>query len=101
VRKMALSVIRRSSRRTRASTSKHETQSWSEDTASPATPIRNVEPRICTAEPTTASINSEGVQRVCRDTPDGEMALIELYTFRVGASETSLSVQTLGHAGSA
>jgi hypothetical protein len=30
-----------------------------------------------------------------------EMALIKRYTFRVGASETSLSVQTLGQAGSA
>jgi hypothetical protein len=29
------------------------------------------------------------------------MALIKRYTFRVGANETSLSVQTLGQAGSA
>jgi hypothetical protein len=38
---------------------------------------------------------------LCRDTPGGEIALIERYTLRVGASETSLSVQTLGQAGSA
>src|SRR6202022_4577269 len=34
-------------------------------------------------------------------TPGGEMALIKRYAFRVGASEASLNVQTLGQAGSA
>jgi hypothetical protein len=41
------------------------------------------------------------LENVEASTPDGEMALIKRYTFRVGASETSLSVQTLGQAGSA
>ena len=37
------------------------------------------------------------LENVEASTPDGEMALIKRYTFRVGANETSLSVQTLGH----
>ena len=41
------------------------------------------------------------LENVEASTPDGEMALIKRYTFRVGANETSLSVQTLGQAGSA
>jgi hypothetical protein len=40
------------------------------------------------------------LENVEASTPD-EMALIKRYTFRVGASETSLSVQTLGQGGSA
>jgi hypothetical protein len=41
------------------------------------------------------------LENVEASTPDGEMALIKRYTFRVGASKASLSVQTLGQAGSA
>src|ERR1700716_4413687 len=41
------------------------------------------------------------LENVEASTPDGEMALIKRYSFRVGPSETSLSVQTLGQAGSA
>jgi hypothetical protein len=41
------------------------------------------------------------LENVEASTPDGEMALIKRYTFRVGANEMSLSVQTLGRAGSA
>src|SRR3981189_3031021 len=41
------------------------------------------------------------LENVEASTPDGEMALIKRYTFAVGASEKSLRVQTLGHAGSA
>jgi hypothetical protein len=41
------------------------------------------------------------VENVEASTPDGDMALIKRYTFRFGASEASLSVQTLGQAGSA
>jgi hypothetical protein len=39
------------------------------------------------------------LENVEASTPDGEMALIKRYTFRVGASETSLCVQTLGQGG--
>jgi hypothetical protein len=41
------------------------------------------------------------LENVEASTPDGEMALIKRYTFRVGASEASLNVQTRGQAGSA
>ena len=41
------------------------------------------------------------LENVEASTPDGEMALIKRYTFRVGANEMSLSVKTLGQAGSA
>jgi hypothetical protein len=41
------------------------------------------------------------LENVEASTPDGEMALIKRYTFRIGASEASLNVQTLGQGGSA
>jgi hypothetical protein len=41
------------------------------------------------------------LENVEASTPDGEMALIKRYTFRVGASEASLNVQSLGQGGSA